>query len=175
MPHSPSRWQSAQQGGCWPGRRACHPVIAPQQEAQQHWQVQAYFGRFLAPCIPGAPAFAAVSPACTTARLPAYTAVHLPEQVSALRSLGLNIRKAKVAGDMNEFYITESVTSEKVIKSARLEEIRVTVMQSLKETFPVRRRPVCRNHAVTHPDTQGCCLCMGRSGWTGVCVRACGR
>uniref|UniRef100_A0A7R9VQQ1 ACT domain-containing protein n=1 Tax=Chlamydomonas euryale TaxID=1486919 RepID=A0A7R9VQQ1_9CHLO len=63
-------------------------------------------------------------------------AAELLDTVSALRSLGLNIRKAKVAGDMNEFYITESVTSEKVIKSARLEEIRVTVMQSLKETFP---------------------------------------
>lgn len=64
-------------------------------------------------------------------------------QITALKSLGLNIRKAQVgpskAGVSKEFYVTEAVTSEKIVKSARLEEIRQTVLASLQETFPVRR------------------------------------
>lgn len=36
-------------------------------------------------------------------------------QVTALRSLGLNIRKAKMKGNVNEFYLTESSTSEKIV------------------------------------------------------------
>ena len=46
-------------------------------------------------------------------------------QTAALRNLGLNIRRAKVArkGDQitNKFYITEQKSSEKIVKSARLQ------------------------------------------------------
>lgn len=58
-------------------------------------------------------------------------------QVTALKNLNLNIRKAKLGGKGQTFYITEADTSEKIVKSARLEEIRMTVLQSLAETFPV--------------------------------------
>lgn len=60
-------------------------------------------------------------------------------QVTALKNLGLNIRRAKLvkkAGaeaivNVNVFYITDALTSEKIVKSARLEEIRLTVLSSL--------------------------------------------
>lgn len=38
------------------------------------------------------------------------------------------------------FYITEANTSEKVVKSARLEEIRITILNALVDTFPVGGR-----------------------------------
>jgi hypothetical protein len=53
-----------------------------------------------------------------------------------LKNLGLNIRRAKISskekskdGVQNVFYLTESSTSEKIVKSARLEEIRMTSKQ----------------------------------------------
>lgn len=63
-------------------------------------------------------------------------------QVTALKNLGLNIRRAKLvkkAGveavvNVNVFYITDALTSEKIVKSARLEEIRLTVLSSLAST-----------------------------------------
>ncbi len=66
----------------------------------------------------------------------------LIQQVTALKNLGLNIRRAKVgfksgSKTENTFYITDADTSEKVIKSARLEDIRMTVMNSLMAQFPV--------------------------------------
>lgn len=46
-------------------------------------------------------------------------------QVTALKNLNLNIRKAKVgASGESKFFLTESATSEKLIKSQRIEEIR---------------------------------------------------
>jgi len=58
------------------------------------------------------------------------------ETITALKNLGLNIRRAKLqqktnATSQNTFYITEATTSEKIVKSARLEEIRMTVLNSL--------------------------------------------
>jgi UTP:GlnB (protein PII) uridylyltransferase len=66
-------------------------------------------------------------------------------QITALKNLGLNIRKAQISQKsniqskqkQNTFYITEAQTSEKIIKSARLEEIRMTVLNSLTSKFPV--------------------------------------
>eukprot|EP00199_Chlamydomonas_sp_CCMP681_P006840 CAMPEP_0119108872 /NCGR_PEP_ID=MMETSP1180-20130426/15916_1 /TAXON_ID=3052 ORGANISM="Chlamydomonas cf sp, Strain CCMP681" /NCGR_SAMPLE_ID=MMETSP1180 /ASSEMBLY_ACC=CAM_ASM_000741 /LENGTH=287 /DNA_ID=CAMNT_0007094545 /DNA_START=53 /DNA_END=916 /DNA_ORIENTATION=+ len=68
----------------------------------------------------------------------------LLETITALKNLNLNIRRAKVTVhnssslgvNTNTFYITESDTSEKIVKSARLEEIRLTVLSSLVATFP---------------------------------------
>lgn len=65
-------------------------------------------------------------------------ATHLPPQVMALKNLGLNIRKAKLAGPTsNSFFITDADTSEKIIRSARLEDIRLTLINSLVAKFPV--------------------------------------
>ncbi|MEW5302544.1 MAG: hypothetical protein WDW36_005319 [Sanguina aurantia] len=62
----------------------------------------------------------------------------LLETITALKNLGLNIRRAKLAkkggvetSNVNVFYITDATTSEKIVKSARLEEIRLTVLSSL--------------------------------------------
>ncbi|KAG1656477.1 hypothetical protein FOA52_005636 [Chlamydomonas sp. UWO 241] len=76
----------------------------------------------------------------TIIRVDVGEATELLDTITALKSLGLNIRKAKLgsskAGVTKEFYVTEAVTSEKIVKSARLEEIRQTVLASLQETFP---------------------------------------
>ncbi len=97
-------------------------------------------------------------------------------QITALKNLNLNIRRAKLSqsGNTNTFFITEADTrsvqhskvsiparvtsmpggrssavtpsvlallpcSEKIVKSARLEEIRMTVLNTLIATFPVSR------------------------------------
>lgn len=65
----------------------------------------------------------------------------LLETITALKNLGLNIRRAKLtqkAGIKTEnvFYITDADTSEKIVRSARLEDIRMTVINSLMAKFP---------------------------------------
>jgi UTP:GlnB (protein PII) uridylyltransferase len=67
----------------------------------------------------------------------------LLDTIAALKSLGLNIRRAKVKiGESssnkspNKFYITDSRTSEKVIKSARIEEIRLTILNMMLKYHP---------------------------------------
>lgn len=62
----------------------------------------------------------------------------LLETITALKNLNLNIRRAKLSqkGSSNTFFITEADTSEKIVKSARLEEIRMTVLNSLVATYP---------------------------------------
>jgi UTP:GlnB (protein PII) uridylyltransferase len=64
----------------------------------------------------------------------------LLDTTAALKNLGLNIRRAKVKpkGDMmvNKFYITDAHTSEKILKSARLEEIRATIFNNLLKYHP---------------------------------------
>lgn len=63
--------------------------------------------------------------------------------ITALKNLGLNIRRAKVAmGEegssrtRNKFYLTEATTSDKIVRSARLEEIRMTIIDSILNEFP---------------------------------------
>eukprot|EP01023_Acetabularia_acetabulum_P068696 TRINITY_DN9783_c0_g2_i1.p2 TRINITY_DN9783_c0_g2~~TRINITY_DN9783_c0_g2_i1.p2 ORF type:complete len:289 (+),score=44.74 TRINITY_DN9783_c0_g2_i1:111-977(+) len=59
----------------------------------------------------------------------------LLDTMGAIRNLGLNIVRAKIeSGDVynkNKFYITDSTTSEKVVKSEKLEEIRLTILNNL--------------------------------------------
>ena len=61
-------------------------------------------------------------------------------QVSALRGLHLNVRRAKVKhsdGNVkNRFYVTDSQTADKIMKSARLEEIRLSILQNLQFYHP---------------------------------------
>lgn len=73
-------------------------------------------------------------------------------QITSLKNLGLNIRRAKLdqrtaANNSNTFYITDAATSEKVLKSARLEEIRMTIINNMMYYHPVR-----------HPASFSCCL-----------------
>lgn len=63
----------------------------------------------------------------------------LLDTIRALKNLGLNIRRAKISADSsikNKFYITDAVSSEKVVKSAKIEEIRLTVLNNLLEYHP---------------------------------------
>ena len=59
-------------------------------------------------------------------------------QIAALKNLKLNIRRAKIplAGGVNKFYITDALTSEKITKSRRLEEIRLTILNNLIKFHP---------------------------------------
>lgn len=63
----------------------------------------------------------------------------LLDTITALKNLGLNIRKAKVltgGKQINTFYITDAETSEKILKSARLEEIRLTIINNMLYYHP---------------------------------------
>eukprot|EP01026_Neomeris_dumetosa_P001608 TRINITY_DN103_c0_g1_i1.p1 TRINITY_DN103_c0_g1~~TRINITY_DN103_c0_g1_i1.p1 ORF type:complete len:329 (-),score=29.67 TRINITY_DN103_c0_g1_i1:147-1079(-) len=64
----------------------------------------------------------------------------LLDTMGALRNLGLNIVRAKIeSGDIyskNKFYITDAATSEKVIKSDKLEDIRLTILNNLLYFHP---------------------------------------
>lgn len=62
-------------------------------------------------------------------------------QAAALKNLKLNIRRARIkpAADgthVHKFFITDATTSEKILKSARLEEIRLTILNNLLQYHP---------------------------------------
>lgn len=63
-------------------------------------------------------------------------------QTAALKNLGLNIRRAKIKKTqdekmvINKFYITDAVTSEKILRSSRLEEIQATIFSNLLYYHP---------------------------------------
>ncbi len=63
-------------------------------------------------------------------------------QTAALKNLGLNIRCAKIKKTedeklvINKFYITDAITSEKVLRSSRIEEIRATIFSNLLYYHP---------------------------------------
>lgn len=71
--------------------------------------------------IPAPPSLALNTPPPTLARATA--------QITSLKNLGLNIRRAKLDGapgrKANTFYITDALTSEKITRSAQIEEIRM--------------------------------------------------
>ncbi|PSC76905.1 hypothetical protein C2E20_0795 [Micractinium conductrix] len=61
----------------------------------------------------------------------------LLDTVNSLKALGLNIRRAKLkSASEHKFYVTDARTSEKVIKSAKLEEIRLTILNNLLQFHP---------------------------------------
>lgn len=61
----------------------------------------------------------------------------LLDTVAAMRGLGLNIRRAKIeVGAGHTFYVTDARTSEKVVKSAKIEEMRLVILNNLLEFHP---------------------------------------
>lgn len=64
----------------------------------------------------------------------------LLDTITALKNLGLNIRRAKLdsssGGKANTFYITDAETSEKITRSAQIEEIRMTIINNLLYYHP---------------------------------------
>ncbi|KIY99044.1 Unknown protein DS12 from 2D-PAGE of leaf Flags: Precursor [Monoraphidium neglectum] len=64
----------------------------------------------------------------------------LLDTITSLKNLGLNIRRAKLDGapgrKSNTFYITDATTSEKITRSAQIEEIRMTIINNLLYYHP---------------------------------------
>lgn len=62
----------------------------------------------------------------------------LLDTVTSLKALGLNIRRAKIRGDErgHTFYVTDQARSEKIVTSAKLEEIRLTIINNLLKYHP---------------------------------------
>mmetsp|Transcript_17034 Transcript_17034/g.42793 ORF Transcript_17034/g.42793 Transcript_17034/m.42793 type:complete len:247 (+) Transcript_17034:6-746(+) len=67
----------------------------------------------------------------------------LLDTMAALKNLGLNIQRANLASpteddpaQKNRFYVTEAESDEKVTKSARLEEIRLTILNTMMTYHP---------------------------------------
>lgn len=60
--------------------------------------------------------------------------------MAALKSMNLNVRRAKIKAKdgniKNKFFVTDSRTADKVMKSARLEEIRLSILQNLQYYHP---------------------------------------
>ena len=83
---------------------------------------------------------------------------HPLDTMATLRNLGLNIIRAKIdtsdPDSRNRFYVTDRVTSEKIVKSARLEEIRLAVLESLMYYFPETSDQLNAAHRVKLKDTR---------------------
>lgn len=62
----------------------------------------------------------------------------LLDTITSLKNLGLNIRRAQVTGGSkaNTFYITDAATSEKILRSAQIEEIRMTIINNMLYYHP---------------------------------------
>jgi UTP:GlnB (protein PII) uridylyltransferase len=61
----------------------------------------------------------------------------LLDTVASLKALGLNIRRAKLKSDKeHRFYVTDARNSEKILRSAKLEEIRLTILNNLLAFHP---------------------------------------
>lgn len=92
----------------------------------------------------------------------------LLDTTAALKSLGVNIRRAKLtaAGEcgnqVHKFYLTDARTSEKIVKSAKIEEIRLTILNTMLQYHPeagerlawgsdTARNSVVRDTDPTHP------------------------
>lgn len=60
-------------------------------------------------------------------------------QITSLKNLGLNIRKAalKPGSKASKLFVTDANTSEKILKSSRLEEIRMTIINNMLYFHPV--------------------------------------
>jgi hypothetical protein len=66
---------------------------------------------------------------CVRGRVPCF---------QALKNLGLNICRAEVSADdnPNKFYVTDANTSEKVVKSEQIEQIRTVIIQNMIKYHP---------------------------------------
>jgi len=62
----------------------------------------------------------------------------LLDTIQALRNLGLDINRAAVTecDGNNRFYVTDQQTSEKITKSERIEEIRLTIINNMLQYHP---------------------------------------
>lgn len=81
-------------------------------------------------------------------------------QVNSLKNLGLNIRRAKLksgdagTGGEHKFFITDARTSEKVVKSAKIEEIRLTILNNMLEFHPESGEQLAWGSAVARSEVR---------------------
>lgn len=78
------------------------------------------------------------------------------DTIGALKNLGLNIKRAKLnpadPDSKHRFYVTDSKTSEKIVKSDRLEQIRFTVLENLTKYHPESIEQLGVAHPVNLPE-----------------------
>lgn len=88
----------------------------------------------------------------------------LLETITALKNLALNIRSAKLGAkkNFNTFYVTDADTSEKILRSARLEEIRMTIINSLLALYPETAGQLSTGEAQTATATRDLTSPLGR-------------
>eukprot|EP00210_Caulerpa_lentillifera_P000088 g84.t1 len=83
---------------------------------------------------------------------------HPLDTMATLRGLGLNIVRAKFDNSdpdsRNRFYVTDATTSEKILKSGRIEEIRLTVLSNLMKFHPETSKQLNSAHRVRLPKTR---------------------
>lgn len=83
---------------------------------------------------------------------------HPLDTMATLRNLGLNIVRAKLDSSdpdsKNRFYVTDAETSEKIVKSARLEVIRLTVLTNLMRFYPETTDQLNSGHRVRLPESR---------------------
>lgn len=81
----------------------------------------------------------------------------LLDTVRSLKNLGLNIRRAKIdqrdSISKNKFYITDAATSEKIVKSAKIEEVRLTILNNLLYFHPESAEELAWGPKVQKPGT----------------------
>jgi UTP:GlnB (protein PII) uridylyltransferase len=67
-----------------------------------------------------------------------------PQQIQSLKNLGLDIARADIGEESrsagkNRFFVTDAKTSDKIVLSERLEEIRATIIQNMLMYHPESR------------------------------------
>lgn len=79
----------------------------------------------------------------------------LLDTITSLKNLGLNIRRAKLASGgkakANTFYITDATTSEKIVRSSQIEEIRMTIINNLLYYHPESSEALAAGQAQRTP------------------------
>lgn len=82
----------------------------------------------------------------------------LVDTIGALKNLDLNIKRAKLnpsdPTSKHKFYVTDAETSEKIVKSERLERIRFTILENLTRYHPECSQKLGVAHPVSLPETR---------------------
>ncbi|GMH37062.1 hypothetical protein BSKO_04935 [Bryopsis sp. KO-2023] len=82
----------------------------------------------------------------------------LVDTIQALKNLGLNIKRAKLnpadPESKHKFYVTDASTSEKIVKSERLEKIRFTILGNLTKFHPESIDQLGVAHPVNLPQSR---------------------
>ena len=80
----------------------------------------------------------------------------LTDVVTAMKNLGLNIVRARLetSKGANTFFVTEAATSDKILKSVKIEEIRLAILDILSRSTPDAGESLSIKAAVNTPEAQ---------------------